>query len=103
MASRRTRGTGGRILPHERDVNNLVPIMGAEFTDLGDNYKDLYNETLQHDMKDITRKDYWPRNIKVAKSGESIVQSTTQSEHEMYWQKTFKIRESSSIVTTRKT
>ena len=38
MASRRTRGTGGRILPHERDVNNLVPIMGAEFTDLGDNY-----------------------------------------------------------------
>ena len=41
MASRRTRGTGGRILPHERDVDNSVPIMGAEFTDLGDNYNDL--------------------------------------------------------------
>jgi hypothetical protein len=35
MASRRrTRGTGGRILPHERAVDNLVPIMGAELTDL---------------------------------------------------------------------
>jgi hypothetical protein len=67
MASRRTRGTGGRILPHERDVDNSVPIMGAEFTDLGDNYNDLYNETLQHDMKDITRKDYRRRNIKVPK------------------------------------
>jgi hypothetical protein len=56
MASRRTRSTGGRILLHERDVDNLVPIMG-----------DKYNETLQHDMKDITRKDYRQRNIKVAK------------------------------------
>jgi hypothetical protein len=37
MASRRTRDTGGRILPHERDVDNSVPIMGAKFTDLGDN------------------------------------------------------------------
>ena len=67
MASRRTRGTGGRILPHERDVDNSVPIMGAEFTDMGDNYNDLYNGTLQHDMKDITQKDYQQRNIKVAK------------------------------------
>jgi hypothetical protein len=67
MASRRTCGTGGRILPHERDVDNLVPIMGAEFTDLGYNYNDLFNETLQHDMKDLTRKDYRQRNIKVTK------------------------------------
>jgi hypothetical protein len=52
------RGTRGRILPHERDhVVNSVPIMGAKFTDLGNNYNDLYNEMLQHDMKDIIRKD----------------------------------------------
>jgi hypothetical protein len=34
MASRRMRGTGGRILPDERDVDNSVPIsMDAESTD----------------------------------------------------------------------
>ena len=74
MASRRTRGTGGRILPHERDVDNSVPIIGAEFTDLGDNYNDLYNETLQHDMKDVTRRDYRRRNIKIAKFWEAQCQ-----------------------------
>jgi hypothetical protein len=58
MASRRTHGTGGRILPHERDMENSVPIMAAKFTDLGNNCDNLYNETLQHDMKDITWKDY---------------------------------------------
>ena len=68
MANRRTRGgTGGRILPHERDVDNSVPIMGAEFTDLGENYNDLYNETLQHDLNHRTRKDYRRRNIRIAK------------------------------------
>jgi hypothetical protein len=62
----RTCGTGGRILPHERDVDNLVPILGATFTDLGANYNDLYNETLQQDMNDRTQKYYWRRNIRVA-------------------------------------
>jgi hypothetical protein len=66
MAGRRTRGTGGRILPHERDVDNSVPLLGADLTDLGDNYNELYNETLQHDMNDRTRKDYRRRNIRIA-------------------------------------
>jgi hypothetical protein len=104
MASRRTHGTGGRILPHERDADNSVPIMDAKFTDLGDNYNDLYNETLQHDMKDITRKEYQRRNIKVAKFwGEHCPEYYPGSEHEMYRQKTFKIRKSSSMAATRKT
>jgi hypothetical protein len=41
MASRRAgagrRSTGARICLHERDVDNSVPILGANFTDLGDN------------------------------------------------------------------
>jgi hypothetical protein len=65
--SRRMHGTGGRILPHERDVDNSVPIMGAKFTDLGKSYNDLYNETLQHDRNDIIRKYYLRRNIRIAK------------------------------------
>jgi hypothetical protein len=48
-------------------VDNSVPILGADFTDLGDNYNDLYNETLQHDMNDKTRKYYGRRNIRIAK------------------------------------
>jgi hypothetical protein len=56
-----------KILPHERDVDNSVPIMGAQFTDLSDNNNDLYKETHQHDMKDVAQKDYWRCNIKVAK------------------------------------
>jgi hypothetical protein len=48
-------------------MENSVPIMAAKFTDLGNNCDNLYNETLQHDMKDITWKDYWQCNIKVAK------------------------------------
>ena len=71
MASRRTRGTGGRILPHERDVDNSVPLLGADLTDLGDNYNELYNETLQHDMNDRTRKDYRRRNIRIAEFWEA--------------------------------
>jgi hypothetical protein len=63
----RARGTGGRILPHQRDADNSVPILGAGFNDLGSNYNDLYNETLQHDMNDRTRKDYRRRNIRLAK------------------------------------
>jgi hypothetical protein len=45
----------------------LVPILGAGFNDLGTNYNDLYNKTLQHDMNHRTQKDYWCRNIHVAK------------------------------------
>ena len=67
MASSRARGTSGRILPHQRDADNTVPILGAGFNDLGSNYNDLFNETLQHDMNDRTRKDYRRRNIRVAK------------------------------------
>jgi hypothetical protein len=48
-------------------VDNSVPILGADFTDLGENYNNLYNETLQHDMNDRTRKDYRRRNIRIAK------------------------------------
>ena len=84
-------------------MDNSVPIMGAEFTDLGDNYNDLYNETLQHDMKDIPGKIIGDATSKSQNSGKSIVQSTTRSEHEMYRQKTFKVRESSSMAGTRKT
>jgi hypothetical protein len=68
MAGRRTaRGNAGRILPHERDTDNSVPVLGAEFNDLGENYSNLYNETLQHDMNDRTRKDYRRRLIRIAK------------------------------------
>jgi hypothetical protein len=41
--------------------------MGAEFTSLGENYNDLSNETLQHDMNDRTRKHDRRRNIRIAK------------------------------------
>jgi hypothetical protein len=67
MASTRAHGTGGRILPHQRDANNSVPILGAGLNDLGANYNDLYNKTLQHNMNDRTRKDYRYCNICVAK------------------------------------
>jgi hypothetical protein len=36
-------------------------------------------------------------------SGKSIVQNTTQSEHELYQHKTFKIQESSAMVVMGKT
>ena len=68
MSGRRgPRGTTGRILPHERDTDNSVPVLGAEFTDLGENYSHLYNETLQHDMNHRTRKDYRRRLIRIVK------------------------------------
>jgi hypothetical protein len=56
MASRRMRGTSARIISHQRDVDNLVSTMGAKFTDLGNNYNNLYNEMLQHAVKDIMGK-----------------------------------------------
>jgi hypothetical protein len=85
-------------------VDNSVPILGAVFTDLGNNYNDLYNETLQHGMNDRTRTDYWWHNIRIAKFWEEhCPEYLTRSEREKYQHKTFKIQESSYMVSTGKT
>lgn len=52
----RRRGAGGRILPHERDTNDDIEILGTELQI--ENFNEDIQGTLQHEMKDSTRKNY---------------------------------------------
>ena len=62
----RTRGSGGRILPHQRDTNDAVAILG-ENLDLGNDFTQNYNESLKHGLSDKNRKDYRCRIVRVCK------------------------------------
>ena len=35
---------GGRILPHQRDTNDAVEILGEDLDDIGDDFEQNYNE-----------------------------------------------------------
>ena len=51
----------GRILIHERDVDDDAPIIGGEETknnELGDTYDTKFHDTIPKNMEDDTRKDY---------------------------------------------
>ena len=51
------RTRGGRILPHQRDTNDAVAILG-ENLDMGDDFQQNYNESLKHGLTDKNRRDY---------------------------------------------
>jgi len=53
----RSRGHGGRIHIHERDVNDQVPIIG-ETLDLGEDFHESLQGTLSKQMDDRTRRNY---------------------------------------------
>ena len=63
--SRSQRG-GGRIFPHERDTNDVAPLLGTGL-EIADEYEDQYNETLRVAMDDKARKDYRCRLVRIAK------------------------------------
>ena len=62
--------SGGRILIHDRDVNDNTPIIGEGNVDnhieLGDGYEEEYQNTISKNMEDKTRKDYRRRIIRIA-------------------------------------
>ena len=58
---------GGRILPHQRDTNDDVAILGENLDDIGGNFQQNYNEVKKHAMSDKNRKDYRCRIIRVCK------------------------------------
>ena len=57
----------GRILIHERDVNDDAPIIGEDANELGDKYEAEYQDTISKNMEDNTRKDYRRRIVRIAK------------------------------------
>ena len=67
--SNTSRQQRGRILIHERDVDDDTPIIGGEETknnELGDTYDTKFHDTIPKNMEDDTRKDYRRRIICVA-------------------------------------
>ena len=60
------RTRGGRILPHQRDTNDAVAILG-ENLDMGDDFQQNYNESLKHGLSDKNRRDYRCRIVRVCK------------------------------------
>ena len=59
--------SGGRILPHQRDTNDAVAILGENLEDIGDDFQQNYNEAKKHEMGDKNRRDYRCRIIRVCK------------------------------------
>ena len=58
-----------RILIHEHDVDDVVPIIGGDESnnnELGDKYEDKYQDTISKNMEDDTRKYYRRRIICIA-------------------------------------
>ena len=60
------RRTKGRVYPHQRDTDDGVPIIGAEF-ELPNDYKANVQETIKHDIQDKCRLDYRHRNKRIMK------------------------------------
>ena len=58
---------GGRILPHQRDTNDAVAILGENLEDIGDDFQQNYNEAKKHEMGDKNRRDYRCQIIRVCK------------------------------------
>ena len=63
MANRQS----GRILIHERDVNDDAPIIGGDANELGNKYEAEYEDTISKNMEDNTRKVYCRRTVRIAK------------------------------------
>ena len=58
----------GRILLHQRDVNDDAPILGGDpiiSDELGAKYEDEYQDTILKNMEDDTRKDYRRRLVRI--------------------------------------
>jgi hypothetical protein len=64
MGSRQRR-QGGRMFPHERDTNDVVPILGDNI-EVAENFQEQYNETHALSMSDKNQKDYRARLVRVA-------------------------------------
>ena len=61
----------GRILIHQRDVNDDAPILGGDAiisNELGAQYEAEYQDTISKNMEDDTRKDYRRRLVRIANS-----------------------------------
>ena len=59
----------GRILIHERDVNDDTPIIGEDAiisNELGDTYEDEYQNTVSKNMGNNTRKYYCRHIVRIA-------------------------------------
>ena len=65
----KTSRQSGRILIHERDVDDNAPIIGGEEennNELGDAYETEFHDTISKNMEDDTRKDYRRRLVCIA-------------------------------------
>ena len=56
---------GGRILPHQRDTNDAVAILGEDLDDIGTNFQQNYNEVKKHEMGDKCRREYRCRIVRI--------------------------------------
>ena len=74
----------GRIRPSQRDTNDAAPIIGEEFDELGTGYAARLHETAKQDKDENTRKDYRRRIIKICKFLEEHVPSTTNTEQDLW-------------------
>ena len=59
-------GGGGRILVHQRETDNTVPIIGADIA-INENHAAAAQTTQSKGMKDKTRKDYRYRHKRMVK------------------------------------
>ena len=50
--------SGGRIHPSQREADDTTPILGADVQNLGENFDENYNKTLDLGLDNLTRKDY---------------------------------------------
>ena len=61
-----TRRRGGRILPHQRDTDDLAPLLGADLDLRNDEFERQSNEIAELAMENKTRRDHRCRIIRIA-------------------------------------
>ena len=57
---------GGRIHPHQRDTDDVAPILGQDLGEVSADFSQLYHETLSLGMDDKCRKNYRARLARIA-------------------------------------
>jgi len=61
-----SRHRGGRILPHQRDTNDVAPLLGANLDLQNDEFERQSNEIAELAMANKTRRDYRCKIIRIA-------------------------------------
>jgi len=61
-----SRHRGGRILPHQRDTNDVAPLLGANLDLQNDEFERQSNEIAELAMANKTRRDYRCRIMRIA-------------------------------------